>query len=206
MLPFVFLSLFFWINACDVHAQQQFRAGIILGMNAAQIDGDDVGGYNKPGVTGGLRVGTALKGKLDMSLEFLYSQRGSFNKYGSPRCNNGSLKIGLQYVELPVTLSIKEWLDEEGFYKIHASAGVSYGRLISARAEGSCHDDLADLFNINDISAIAGLEYFFNRQFSFGIRWTRSVNLLFNKDNYDGLQGRNSLRGYFLSFRGAYTF
>lgn len=204
---FLLSSFFLWIHASQTFAQQRFRAGAVFGLNASQIQGDDVGGYDKLGLLGGLRATTFLKEKLDLSFELLYTQRGSYSKYGSPRCNNGNLLIALQYVEVPVVLTYKEWLSEsDDFYRIHAGAGFSYGRLINAKSEGSCHDDLTDLFNTNDFSFTAGVEYFISRPFSFGIRWTRSINLLFNKDKHDGLQGRNSLRGYFISFRGAYTF
>lgn len=188
-------------------AQQRFKAGLVFGLNASQIMGDDVGGFHKPGLLGGLRATTMLKDKMDLSFELLYSERGSYDKYGSPFCYNGNLKIGLQYVEVPVVFSYKDWyIEEDDYYKVQASAGLTFSRLIGAKAEGSCHDDVVELFNNNDYGLTAGVEYFASRHFSFGARWSRSFNLLFNKDKHEGQQGRNSLRGYFLSFRGAYTF
>lgn len=177
--------------------EARFGAGIVAGLNASQILGDDTGGYNKLGLQGGLRGIAHLTDRSDLYIELLYSQRGSYQK--------GIIEIDLRYVEVPVVITYKDWLDEEeGYYKVAANIGFSYGRLLSATAEGSKHDDIVDLFNNNDLSFTVGAEFFTRPNFVFGIRWSKSINLLYNKDKHD--PGRNSLRGFFLSFRGVYTF
>ncbi len=182
-------------------AQQRFKAGVLFGLNASQIYGDDIGGYNKLGLQGGLRGITVLDEKKEVAVELLYSQRGSYQK-DSPF--GGPLKIGLQYVEIPVVFTYKDWLDEEtGFYKIQASGGLSFGRLLKASAEGSKFDDITDEFQRNDISVTIGAEYFTRENFAFGLRWSRSLNRLYNNKKDPG---RNSLVGYFLSFRSLYVF
>lgn len=199
--------LIFLMMGKEAQAQQRFKAGLLAGLNASQIGGDDVGGYDKLGLQGGLRATALLRDKMDLSFEILYSQRGSYSKYGSPTCYDGNLKINLQYVEVPVVFSYKDWYIEDGdYYKVQASAGFSFSRLISASAEGSCHDALTEDFNDFDFGFTGGLEYFTSEHFSIGVRWSKSFNLLFNKDKHDNTQGYNSLRGYFLSFRGAYLF
>ncbi len=195
-LAIAFLFSFFLASAGQAQ-QARFGAGIVGGLNASQILGDDTGGYNKLGLQGGLRGIAHLSERSDLYIEMLYSQRGSYQK--------GIIDISLQYVEVPVVLTYKDWLDEEeGFYKVAANLGFSYGRLLKATAEGSKHDDIVNLFNNNDISFTVGAEYFSSENFAFGIRWSKSINFLYNKDKHD--PGRNSLRGFFLSFRGVYTF
>lgn len=188
------------------HSQQRrFGAGLLFGLNASQMLGDDSGGYNKPGLQGGLRGIAMLTDRTDLYIELLYSQRGSYQKEGSPVCFDGSLKIKLQYVEVPVVVTYKDWYIEDGdYYKVALNLGFSYGRLLSASAKGSCHDDLTDKFNNNDFSFTVGAELFTSPSFSLGLRWSKSINLLYDKDKHD--PGRNSLRGFFLSFRGVYAF
>jgi hypothetical protein len=196
-----------WSNQEAAAQARRFRAGVVGGLNASQITGDDVGGYNRLGVHGGLRAVADLGDKKELLLELLYSQRGSYNKYGSPKCPNGDISIFLQYVEVPVMFCFKDWYkEEEGYYKVQACGGFSYGRLLRAKALGSCHDDLAEngAFNTNDISIALGADLFSSPNLVFGARWTRSLSLLYDKDKHD--PGRNSLRGYFLSFRTAYIF
>lgn len=194
-----------WPNQeANAQARRRFQAGVVGGLNASQITGDDVGGYNRLGVHGGLRAAADLGDKKELLIELLYAQRGSYNKYGSPKCPNGDINIFLQYAEVPVMFCYKDWYkEEEGYYKVQACGGFSYGRLLRAKAEGSCHDDLTDDFNTNDISIALGAELFSGPNLVFGARWTRSLNLLYNNKNDPG---RNSLQGYFLSFRAGYIF
>jgi hypothetical protein len=189
-------------------AQQRFKAGIIGGLNASQIQRDDVGGYNRLGVQGGLRAVAVVTNRTDLLFEILYSQRGSYDKLGSPKCYNGALEISTKYIEVPVMVTFKDWLDEEDdFYKIQVSGGFSYGRLLSASSIGSCHDGLTDLFNKNDISFTIGAEFFGNEHLTFGVRWSRSINLLYNRKKGEEINRfESSLRGFFLSFRGGYIF
>ena len=70
-----FLVVFFIINT-QLQAQT-FKAGVILGVTASQINGDDSAGFNKPGLEGGLKSAVTISEKVDISLEILYSQRGA---------------------------------------------------------------------------------------------------------------------------------
>ncbi|MFZ1749084.1 MAG: hypothetical protein WAU01_02785, partial [Saprospiraceae bacterium] len=63
-----------WTNPLQA---QHFKATAILGINASQIDGDTLFGYNKAGITAGARLSYQNTGKIDVALEMLYSQRGS---------------------------------------------------------------------------------------------------------------------------------
>jgi len=198
------ILFFFLLSIYSISAQQRFKAGLVAGLTASQILGDESGGYNRLGVQGGLRAIAILNEKSDLSFEILYSQRGSKDTKVLP-CGAPSLSISTQYIEVPVLITFKDWLDEsEDYYKIQVSGGFSYGRLIAADAMDSCHKAQDQNFNDNDISITLGAEYFTNSHFSFGARWSRSLNLLYNKDNFD--VSKNSLRGFFLSFRGAYIF
>ncbi|GIV31457.1 MAG: hypothetical protein KatS3mg029_0808 [Saprospiraceae bacterium] len=200
----IFLLLTLMLGTALAAQQRRFDAGLLLGLNASQILGDDSGGYNKLGLQGGLRGIAHLTEKADLYLELTYSQRGSYQKEGSPVCFDGSLKINLQYVEVPVVLAYRDWyIEDDDYYKVAANIGFSYGRLLSASAQGSCHDDLVDQFNKNDFSFTIGAEYYSSPKWSFGVRWSKSFNLLYNNKNNPG---RNSLRGFFLSFRSVYSF
>jgi len=60
-------------------AQPRFRAGVVAGLSASQIDGDISRGYNKLGFLGGLRVIARLKSRTEASMEILYPQGGCQN-------------------------------------------------------------------------------------------------------------------------------
>ena len=116
---FIFqLSIF---NFC--HAQR-FDAKLFAGINLCQVDGDDAGKFNHPGLRAGVGTSLAL-GDEDspwrMAVEIAYSQKGSHIQH-----NNG--EISLQYVELPVMLSYSLFDD-----RLRLAAGVAPAVLVGAK-------------------------------------------------------------------------
>lgn len=184
------------------NAQQRFRAGLTAGVNLSQIQGDKTGGYNKMGLVGGLRVLTLLTEKSDLSVELLFSQRGSRNDKSEPFI----IQIDLNYVEVPFTYNYKDWYDEEGdYYKVQATGGFAFSRLLDATHEDSTGKpvDMTGDFNTNDVGIVLGAEFFFSKHWSISGRWTSSFNKLSNAENSPT---STELRGYFLSFRTNYIF
>ena len=187
----------------SAEAQQRFKAGLVLGLNAAQIKGDDSAGYNRLGLHGGLRAVAVLKDKTDLIIEMLYSQRGSFDN--GLQFVNGDLDISLRYVEVPLMLAYKDWYkEEEDFYKVQVTGGFTFSRLLEAKAIGSNHDSEVENFHKNDYGITIGADFFFSKHFAFGGRWNRSINLLYNNKKHE--ESLDALVGYFLSFKGMYMF
>lgn len=193
----------------DADAQERrFNAGLIAGLNASQIDGDQLAGFNRIGVTAGIRGSAVLSERFDLNVEMLYSQRGSrpdiFNALLEPDIN-----ISLQYAEVPVYIGFYDWKKDD-YYKVKVHAGVSYGRLIKASTLDAYVDDqvdledLSDSFNSNDLSWIIGASIYFSKHFGMTLRYTRFVNKLFNPAKA-GINGP-ALRSYFLTFRFEYNF
>jgi len=175
---------------------QGFDATIIAGFNASQIDGDDLAGYNKLGLHGGLKVGYLIKPKLHLATELLYSQRGSSSRvsFGSPI---EEVSINLNYFEIPVTVSFLDWYVEDSFHKVRADFGLSYGYLFQASSQNSFFEDDVEQFSNNDLSFLAGIGYRFNKKLGINLRYTRSIIPVFN--NPDVLV--RALYGYFVTFR-----
>ena len=128
---------------------QRFIGSAIAGMNFSQIEGDDVHGFYKPGFNGGLGVTVALNRKQtwQVSLELLYSQKGSVK-----RCTAGyfdtavyapsmfvdvdrnvpfnpkmKCKIELDYVQIPVLVHY-----EERYSGCTFGLGFAWSRLVRA--------------------------------------------------------------------------
>jgi hypothetical protein len=207
-----FFILFITLIINSLSAQNRFGGGLLLGFNAAQMDGDRAAGYNKVGLNAGLRGTIRLNddGKWRLSTEMLFSQRGARTIERDLVITNWQLT--LNYLEVPVTVSYLDWYQpEQNYYKVHFSAGLSYGRLFSTQvSEIFSHPrEVVDIFQQNDISYTFGLSYFISRHWGFTTRYTRSFNYLFNPQNHREdpiLSGLAALQGYFLTFQVGYEF
>lgn len=189
---------------------QRFSAGIVGGVNASQIDGDLLAGFDKVGLTGGIKVVVNLESIFDLNVEFLFSQRGSRPDIFTPEIDP-DIKVHLDYAEIPVYLTIGDWWQEEGqYHKVSAQAGISYGRLISARTfdyfntPGATLDNLVPFFNDNDLSWLVGLSYRMSENWGVTMRYTREITPLLSPKKHDLAIKR--LLSYYLTFRMEYYF
>lgn len=130
----VFLLLgFYFLHFNSVWAQR-FDAKVFAGLNLCQVDGDDAGKYNHPGLRAG--VGTSFAVGDDdspwrMVVELAYAQKGSHIGH-----LNG--KISLQYVEVPVMMSYN-MLDN----RLRIAAGVAPAVLVGSKVEFNGTEDPA---------------------------------------------------------------
>jgi hypothetical protein len=72
-----FLLLITMLGLTDHTFGQRFHGGVMVGLAATQLDGDNLGGYNKPGVRFGGWVNTHIKPNMILQLELEYIQKGS---------------------------------------------------------------------------------------------------------------------------------
>lgn len=188
----------FFIASLSVLNAQRFTASAVGGINISQINGDGYAGYNKWGLTGGARVSYEVYPKMDMSIEMLYSQRGSRN--GN---QEAPFHINLNYVEIPLLYSINDWYNEaDGYYKVRADVGLSYGYLISSTQTLEGFTDALNNLNTHDVSFLVGAGFKLNKQWGLGFRYSRSLYRMYNDDDFENA----GLLGYFLTVRGEYTF
>jgi hypothetical protein len=72
-----FIAIVFFLISILPARGQGFRAGIIAGISATQISGDDLGGFDKAGLVAGGMVSTNISKKLDLAMEITFFQKGS---------------------------------------------------------------------------------------------------------------------------------
>ena len=175
---------------------QRFKAAAIVGANASQIDGDNLYGFNKLGVSAGGRLSYVNNKSLDFAMEMLISQRGSAVKVFN---NNEGDKINLNYVELPLIVSIRDWyIENKGYYKVRAEGGLSYGYLFSAKAAGYKEE----YFRKSDVSWLLGAGVQFNKMVGLSIRYTSSLFNMYKDPSADN----SVLKGYFITVRSEFNF
>jgi len=199
--------LIFYISG-EINAQERrFNAGIVAGFTAAQLNGDQSAGYNKVGLTGGIKGIIYLNDRWNLNTEFLFSQRGSRYPTGINNPSPGApFNITTNYVDIPVYATIGDWLSEdETYYRISLDLGAAYGRLISSKVTDTPFDNNVDLFQKSDLYILAGVRYIANRNIAFYFRYNRSLVFLFDRQKTPQLN-QDSLLSHFLSVRAEYLF
>ncbi len=200
---------------------ERFNAGVIIGLNTSQIDGDYFTGYDKNGLTGGLKGIVRLTPRLDFNMEFLYSKKGSSIFAGNFR-GNQPLKdqtIDLTYVDVPFLL---KWMLENKESSWHAEGGLVYSRLVNSGVEEVINDpdrqfsyqSILSEFEKDDLSWIAGLGYThksgvsIHGRFGFGIsKFYKNTRFELNNpsSSLPAIDPVEFLRNYYLSFQVAYA-
>lgn len=193
------IFIFFTIILCsDISGQRRFKAGLTLGVNASQINGDDYAGFDKLGLMGGLKASAILGEKTEFGIELLFSQRGSSSSF-LPDSGIAPVRIHLDYVEAPLTFTFKDW-EAEDFYRIHVHGGFSYGRLIGGTS--GVTDAPVEGFNDNDFAVLVGVSYFTNEHLAFCFRYNRSMIPMIPKTS----ASRGRYWGFFMTFNTTYIF
>jgi hypothetical protein len=195
--------LLFLIN--HSHAQR-FGAALLAGPNISQVQGDELAGYHKLGITGGLKGITYINETWNVNIELLFTQKGSRNDL-VPDNSIPRIGLDLNYVEVPIYAEIKDWEveDEDGssYSKVSAHAGFSYGRLISSDVL-ELPDLLIEEFKNNDFSYLVGLRFQWNKHWAVSGRYSRSI--LSAADVED--QGSDAIRKFYpysIAFRLEYV-
>lgn len=195
-----FLGLFF-LSSRELQAQNKFKAAAVVGLTAAQLGGDSLSGYNKLGSTFGLHLRYAVNKQFDLNIELLYAQRGSRRQFGFSKSADNTTQ--LNYLEIPVYLTVNDWLiEKENYYKVGLFGGLCYGFLISANSTNNILMGRESEFKEHDISARAGVYYAFTKNLVFRTYYTDSFIKLVEGDlfNTDGLDS------FFWTFRLEYNF
>lgn len=107
-----------------------FYGGLLFGANFCQVDGDYYAGYHKVGANFGGIAYAQLKKHVALSLEILYSQKGSKSNLvrvlNSPSMVITNYSINTNYAEIPVMIN---YFDKR---KSHCGVGFSYSQLVGA--------------------------------------------------------------------------
>ncbi|MEO1434820.1 MAG: outer membrane beta-barrel protein [Bacteroidota bacterium] len=182
MLRYLLFCLLFGCATISTWAQEDgepvddddrlFRFSVWVAGNAAQIDGDDLAGYDKLGLNIGGRVFIRLHENWQPSIGINYTQKGSSSELlGS---SDLQTKYSLDYAQIPVMFN---YVDQ----RIIFSVGLAYGQLVrsSVVRQGLPDDGILDLYRNFDFSFIGGATFFVTDHIGFTLAWERSlINLI----------------------------
>ena len=164
----IFLTIILFVTIIPFVYSQAFNGGIIAGLSATQLDGDNWGGYHKAGLCFGVFTNTQLNRYVDAQLELRYVQKGSNSNSEASQVFYVSK---LNYLEMPI------YLKYNFLNKFSANIGVSAGYLQNATEDkDGIGDEPADPeFNPFEFSGLAGVEYQIVDRLYFNIRFNYSI-------------------------------
>jgi len=173
---------------------QGFYGGFRLGVTGSQVQGDNLSGFDKAGLTGGFLVGIPVGNYSVIQTELLFVQKGSRK---NPTKNDPSKYImRLNYVEMPF-LYRRQLKESYGF-----ESGLSFGVLL--QTEDVEFDENGTLnsresFEKFEVAAHVGIWYNINDNVRVNLRYSHSVlpirphqggaTYYFNKGQYNLVLG-----------------
>lgn len=199
-MPTQLLIIFFALISLTASAQQwepRFKAALIAGANASQIDGDNLAGYHKWGFNGGAKAYAMINDKLSVSVELLFAQKGSRSTKFEVNPDS-AVNVTINYAEIPLMLNYHD----QG--RAIFSIGASYARTLDYRYKKGDLNTTAESPAIlnRDISFLAGVTFIIRKKFGVNLRYNYSLAPIgYNqfsklKDN-KMLNGAISLRAMF---------
>lgn len=176
---------------------QTFKSGAILGVSAAQVEGDGYGGYKKPGVIIGGFTNTDLSAHLSLQFEIYYIGKGARKVPDPANGDFASFNLRLNYIEIPLLLRYQH----KSFF---LELGGYYGYLLNVKLEDQFGErDIQNEpypFKSRDLGGVLGLEYHFNDNFIINFRTKNSLVPIRDFQNQDlnvGILNKLFNRGWY---------
>jgi len=164
--------------------ERLFYGGVLAGASFSQVDGDFYAGYHKIGLNVGGIAYAQLGKYVAMSMEILYTQRGSRSTYPkrAPVSNNFDIwdySIKTNYAEIPIMIN---YFDKR---KSHFGMGVAYSRLVNGNeyitidsGTGPIKIDFGDKYQFrkNNFDLVASAQLHLYKGFFLNVRFQYSLS------------------------------
>lgn len=153
--------------------QRGFQGVISAGLNASQIDGDGLSGFDMPGLMIGVGAIYRYSEQISFGPEFFFSQKGSrstqddLNKYGP----DIYVRHRTNYIDVPILLHYA------ATPRITLTGGPSFNALISANVENAKTPrvSIPTFWRPVDVGVVGGFEIHVYGKIYFAGRWFYSV-------------------------------
>ena len=160
-----------------------FTGALLCGLNLSQVDGDSYYGYHKGALNAGAMVYVHFRPQIGMSMELLYSRKGSRGVTEASNLAVGAYfaryYMNVNYVEVPLALHVI-------YGKYDLEAGASFNYLINSSEEVIGDqpvyiDPILNRFNSYDVDWLVGAtrklydKWFVNLRYAYSITSIRPM-------------------------------
>lgn len=191
---YTFFLLLFIIFSKSSYSQF-FKGEVISGFNISQVDGDETYGFKKMGFHGGVGVVAPLYKNWSLSLETLYSQKGSKLRRQFADSLDGSYRLYLNYAEVPFMI---QYTDKN---IVSAGAGISWGRLVHVEEfrDGYQIDSVtlqSKVFDRDDWTVFGDVRVRMYKNFILNLRYAYSLDKIATRTLIDSQGGHLNERDF----------
>jgi len=148
---------------------RRFRGFPVIGYNTSQIDGDNLAGFYKSGLSAGAGVFVMLdeRERFSLSMEILYNQKGSRSRPGVRPLD----RVSLNYVDVPVQFN---YHDKD---RMIFGAGLSFGNLFGAKVlvNDTLRNDVSDGFEPREFGYLFTATFLAAESIGIGLRYSGSI-------------------------------
>ena len=187
---------------------QNIKGVVILGCNFAQVDGDEIYGFDKPGFNIGFASIMPFNEKenFNLSIETIFNQKGAYQKYpfeyDSVKCYP-YYHLKLNYAEVPVLF---QYTDKK---IMTFETGFSWGRLVQMTEieHGSKVPWKigAGPYDRNDWNILVGFKLRIYEKWHFNLRYAYSIKKIRTRQYDNGVyQWERDQYNNLVSFRICY--
>lgn len=201
-LKLIVLILLVFIVSISGSYAQRIMGAAILGVNATQVDGDEVYGYHKFGLNTGLAAIVPFGNNFAVTLENIYNQKGAHQRVRFNDSLDGSYDLKLNYLEVPVLVQYTD-KDIATF-----GAGMSWGRLVGISERKNGYDVPgttleSGIYRNSDLNVLIDVKFRVVERLRFNVRYAYSIRPIATREVIDSKTGRPNIRD---QYNGMFTF
>ena len=170
--------LFLFAVGYSQEEREGFHGGVRVGLNASQISGDDLVGFNKMGASAGVFVNHSIipSGRLKLQLELNFSMKGSHSKAPASRETNDFYVLNLGYVEMPLLLRSDGWSFWVFPFEFMFEFGPVFGvNVYQKEREANGQIVGRPQFRRFEFSAMTGVSFVIAKKHHVGLRYSNSI-------------------------------
>jgi len=181
---------------------QRIMGAVFTGINATQVDGDEVYGYKKFGLNIGAAAIIPIDDKWSISLENAYSEKGAHQRRRFLDSLDGSYDLKLNYLEVPLMV---HFTDKD---IVTFGAGMSWGRLIGISEQRNGYEMTgttleSGIYRNADLNVLLDVRFRLYKRFHFDVRYAYSVRPIATREIIDSKTGYPNIRE---QYNGLFTF
>ena len=160
------------LSLTSAAAAQSFKGGAAFGLMASQVDGDNMDGYHKPGLYGGLFTYLPLhEGNIQLQFGLEYLQKGCKATNTQAEGALNTYHLTMHQMGMPLLF---RWNCNKP-YRLEAGCSINITPMIRIRRNGETYPPDEGTYRFFELGGICGLQWQCNGHWGLHLRFLYSL-------------------------------